>query len=65
MRQLIPQIRKCSPNRGLKILSGGALLSVFSAIVDEIRADAVLADARSAHMTAQALVSSESGYCQL
>jgi methanogenic corrinoid protein MtbC1 len=59
MRRLIPQIRKASPNPALKIMAGGALLTVFPEIAEEIGVDAITQDARSAQKTALALVSSE------
>jgi methanogenic corrinoid protein MtbC1 len=59
MRRLIPQIRKASPNPALKIMAGGALLTVFPDVAEEIGADAITQDARTAQKIALELVSSE------
>ena len=59
LRGLIPEIRQASPNPALKIMAGGALLTVFPEIALEIGADAVTHDARTAQTTALSLVSNE------
>lgn len=57
MRRLIPEIRKASANPELKIVAGGALLSVCPEIVTGLGVDLLTQDARQAQKTALDLVS--------
>ena len=57
MQRLIPKIRKISPNPHLKIVAGGALLTVCPEIVTDLGVELMTQDARSAHKAALELVS--------
>jgi MerR family transcriptional regulator, light-induced transcriptional regulator len=59
MRRFIPLIRKASPNPDLKIIAGGALLSVCPEIVTGLGVELIAQDARSAQKSALELVSNK------
>ena len=57
MQRLIPKIRKISPNPHLKIIAGGALLSVCPELVTDLGVELITQDARAAQKAAFELVS--------